>query len=171
MTRIRWLCLCCKSPRCRLSTSNWDFSILCTNHVLLQSLSPSLAFVNLVYLPYFSCSSPAAVNVNVYDKVSKQSATTQTLHGMWIACIAFLAYGCTQLRDSVMVRPHPVVWRLACAGLIYFFIAVCTYSNRSRNSKETHPQYTSNTWCNSKYPNLWRRLPFAGWCLAIKCGL
>ena len=36
-----------------------------------------LAFVNLVYLPYFSCCLPAAVNVNVYDKVSKQS-TTQT---------------------------------------------------------------------------------------------
>eukprot|EP00944_MAST-04C_sp_MAST-4C-sp1_P005151 g5151.t1 len=80
-----------------------------------------LAFVNLVYLPYFSCCLPAAVNVNVYDKVSKQSATTQTLHGMWISCIAFLAYGCTQLRDSVMVRPHPVVWRLVHAlGLIYF---------------------------------------------------
>eukprot|EP00944_MAST-04C_sp_MAST-4C-sp1_P012477 g12477.t1 len=80
-----------------------------------------MAFVNLVYLPYFSSCLPAAVNVNLYDKVSKQSATTQTLHGMWIACIAFLAYGCTQLRDSVMVRPHPVVWRLVHAlGLIYF---------------------------------------------------
>lgn len=80
-----------------------------------------LVFVNLVYLPYFSRCLPATLNVNLYDKISKQSATTQVLHGVWIACIAFLAYGCTQLRDSVMVRPHPVVWRFVHAmGLIYF---------------------------------------------------
>ncbi len=80
-------------------------------------LAVFLLLINLVYLPYFS-----TTNINVYNKISKQTLPEQLVHGCFLAVVAFLVYAGTQFRDSVMIRPHPIVWRLVHAGgLIYLF--------------------------------------------------
>ena len=92
------------------------FNVLYEPHTITV-LAVFLLLINLVYLPYFS-----TTNINVYNKISKQTLPEQLVHGCFLAVVAFLVYAGTQFRDSVMIRPHPIVWRLVHAGgLIYLF--------------------------------------------------
>ena len=41
--------------------------------------------------------------------------------GIYMTCFMFLYYCMVQLRDGVLIRPHPAVWRVVHgAGLLYF---------------------------------------------------
>ena len=83
-----------------------------------------LFLINLIYLPYFSSFLPSIININIYNKISKQTLPEQLVHGCFLAITAFMVYGCTQFRDSVMIRPHPIVWRFVHAGGIIYFCSL-----------------------------------------------
>ena len=46
--------------------------------------------------------------------------------GIYLAITVFLVYGCLQFRDSEMVRPHPIVWRLVHAAAIVYVCFLVT---------------------------------------------
>eukprot|EP00943_MAST-04B_sp_MAST-4B-sp1_P001709 g1709.t1 len=104
-----------------------------------------LFLVNLIHLPYFASVLPIELNINIYNNLSKQSLPEQLVHGCLLGVIAFIVYGCTQFRDSVMIRPHPVVWRFVHAtGIIYFCSLLILIPIEVSNAREVihyiHPK-------------------------------
>lgn len=57
------------------------------------------------------------------DPVAESRANAQTI--FLAVVVVFGVYGATQLRDSLMVRPHPMVWRVMHAMAVLYLLLLC----------------------------------------------
>ena len=68
----------------------------------------------LIVIVYFALLDPA-----------QASLQERLRSGAILAAFTFIGYGAIQFRDSLMVRPHPVVWRVVHAvGILLLLLCV-----------------------------------------------
>ena len=72
------------------------------------------AAVRLIYQPRTVLGLCAILAVIIYTALhdAEVSLDARIRSGALLCCFTFVGYGAIQFRDSLMVRPHPVVWRV-----------------------------------------------------------
>ncbi|KAL9646303.1 hypothetical protein ABK040_002849 [Willaertia magna] len=86
-------------------------------------------FIDFLYKPHTMTILVATFAVIVYYSFLRydSSFTTETnvKRGIWAMIALFLVYCATQFRDSILLRPHPAIWRVVTGiGIIYLLFLV-----------------------------------------------
>lgn len=97
-------------------------------------------FYSFLYEPHTVTALLATLAVVLYVAFLRPQDNEQetTKLGLFAVVCVFLVYAVTQIRDSLMIRPHPAVWRLIHGlSIVYLLALVYILCQRVDNARAT----------------------------------